>query len=315
MGLVDYVSIGVCVCGPVLYLILFGLWAFYTWGRSQVTEENKLLLVIILAISALTAPLRLIFEWLTMESDLEKRQAALVEQWRRESGEVYLMPVAVRLDAVLPAADNQKYGMGLLGILGDRLEFHYGLNYQRVLRLRSFQLRAYGLLDEDGRLKRDDALTVMICTQPVTNDWHVYRFTVLTLETWTALAAALHTISGLSPVGMSEPVNAVAYRQDMLGHWQRTDYTTTLFLIPQRLLLDWQAIINFDQLREVAVLPSPGVSPLPMLMLVIKYMAADGTLQTVGFDLLFGEATAWAQELHERSGTPLHMATDRKKKA
>lgn len=254
-------------------------------------------------------------KWLRVGSGLKKRKAKLADRWQREGYTVHLMPIEVRLDAQLPASDDSASGVGLLGIVGDVLEFHYyEMEIEHVLTIWSSDLRAYGLVDEEGRLAHDDALEMMLVSEDKHGIWHVHRFTLPALETWTALAAALYKISDLSPVGMSEPVNAMGYHQDMLGHWTRADYTT-LFLIPQRLLLNWQTIISLDQLREVAVLPSPGVNPLNAAMLVIKHAAPDDSFQTVGFDMLSGKADDWARELHERSGAPLHIVEDRKKKA
>ncbi len=253
------------------------------------------------------------FNWLKVGSTLEKRKTELIDKWRQDQLDIHLMPIEARLEAQLPAVTNPASGVGLLGVVGPVLDFYHGFELENVLTIRLSVLRAYGLVDEDGRLDRDDPLEVMIVTEDSQDDWYMYRFTLPALETWTELSAALYTISGLSPGGMSEPVNAMAYRQNMLGHWERTEFTM-LLLIPQRLLLNWQTIVRLDQLREIAVLPSPGVNPLNAAMLVIKHTAPDGSLQTVGFDMLSGKAEDWARELHARSGAPLHMVTDRKKK-
>lgn len=240
----------------------------------------------------------------------------IAERWQNADLPIYLMPVAANFDDDFATGGKSESIPGALGVVGDRDEagagrlIFYALDGFSRLSINGNQLRQYGIVKV---ARAHDSAGVVICTQTAMG-WHAYRFTLPLSQTWQALARALAEISPLSPSTGIGPVNTMGYQQNMLGHWERTDFTT-LYLITGRLILNWQDDIALDHIREISVLPSPGVNPLNAAMLCVKYASPGEDLRTVGFDMLFGAARDWANVLHEQTGAPLHIVDERKKKA
>lgn len=225
---------------------------------------------------------------------------------------VHFPPATVNFKDLLMMGRQVERSIGILQVFDDRIEIASDDSGPR------FTFQAQHLREMTLLTPLSDARRIKFALYSETDTgWRVDKLSVASRDGCEAFISAVQKISGLTPTvnpGIG-PITALGYRQDMLGHWER-GAETTVYLITKYLIVDWQNSIQMKAVREVGVHPSPGSDTLAATaLLVVRHMAPGGHLQTDGFDLAAEEAYTWAQELHQRSGAPLDIIVERKRKA
>ena len=146
--------------------------------------------------------------------------------------------------------------------------------------------------------------------------WHVYKFDLLSHAGSMNLLNALDAL--VVPVTVSRSLEAVKVhyqRQDIYGQWEH-NRVATLYLAPDRLLVNWQSTIPLAEIRELAIMAPPertlGSS---RTMLRITCARPDSAPSVVGFVMGSQDADVWASVLRERTGIAVEVFQGPKKKA
>jgi hypothetical protein len=142
--------------------------------------------------------------------------------------------------------------------------------------------------------------------------WHIHQFGLTDPDAW--FQALDHVGVAHIPARTFGPCKALRLRQNIYGRWAR-DYTLTLYLMPDRLLVNWQTAITVDQIRAVMVFPAViGIGFGRPALLRIEYEDTGGTRRTVGFAMTRDEALEWGTTLADRAGVSFESAWGPKKK-
>jgi hypothetical protein len=150
---------------------------------------------------------------------------------------------------------------------------------------------------------------VLTIYREVSGEW---RLILLATNRVTELVQAIQQVA---PVPISTqpdygPAQALRARQDIYSQWDR-QHTVTLYLAPDRLLTNWHSAVPLDAIRELGVIPAAESSKG---LLRIHFSEPDSKPQTIGFEMDFDRASAWAWQLSRRTGIAVDQAGGRKKK-
>jgi hypothetical protein len=142
--------------------------------------------------------------------------------------------------------------------------------------------------------------------------WHVHQFGFEASHVWIQAMDSAGVVR--IPAQTLGPLDVLRLRQDIYGRWER-DYTMTLYLLPDRLLVNWHTALMIDQIRAVMVLSAVTGSGLRHSSLLrIEYADASDTRHTIGFAIGHNEVGQWGRALAERAGVPFEWERARKKK-
>ncbi len=162
-----------------------------------------------------------------------------------------------------------------------------------------------------AKLRKHDREGTTLITED-RDRWHIFQFGFVTSNVWIQAMESAGIVR--IPAQTLGPLNALRLRQDVYGRWER-DHTITLYLVPDRVLVDWHTALRNDQIRDLAVVDAPArLNVLDRDLLRITYTTDDDARNIIGFVMDDGEAKRWAQVLHTHSGAPLEIITGRKKK-
>jgi hypothetical protein len=145
--------------------------------------------------------------------------------------------------------------------------------------------------------------------------WHVYRFDPLSYVGVMNLLNALEAL--VVPVTVSRSVEAIKvhYRQqNVYGQWEPRR-CATLYLAPDRLLVNWHSSIPLAEMRELAIVTPPNWTLGSRTMLRITYAPPDHAPSVIGFVMSTQDADIWASVLRERTGIVVEHFEGPKKKA
>jgi hypothetical protein len=242
---------------------------------------------------------------LRQEDRLAEHVERLQARWRSENLPVHFGPVGATYYGDSPDHMNTlNPDRGALGLVDDRLLFVGMSSAGFEIAIPLSAIRWISQLGVEAQTS--NTLTIY---REVSGEWRL----ILLATNWvTELVQAMQQIAQvpISTLPDYGPIKALRARQEIYGQWDR-QHTVTLYLAPDRLLTNWHSAVPLDSICELAVIPAAASS---QGLLRIHFSDPDGRPQTIGFEMDFDRASAWAWQLSRRTGIAVDQAGGRKKK-
>ena len=233
------------------------------------------------------------------EREREQRLARARKRWASEGRTIQAKPTLAIYKGDATTTKYEHADPGALGVVDDEVHFvsESSAGFELTIPLDQIRWMAH----EGATLVTE-----------YRDRWHIHRFGFQASDAW--IQAMQNVGVARIPAGTFGPLETLRLRQNVIGRWTR-DHTVTLYLMPDRVLVNWRTALRNDQIRELAVIDTPAwLNILDRDLLRITYEADNRERTTIGFVMDDGTVRRWAQTLHERSGAPLAIIAGRKKK-
>lgn len=247
--------------------------------------------------------------WLPMSMNSRTRLLQSARRaWQQTGGNVHFGPVEARYYGTLNADSTWDASQpGVLGLGDDRL-FFWNATATLKLDIPYAVMRWCSLIQQPG-----DPLGRTVTLHCVVDDRRVIH--AFDLEFDEFLAQAL-TKYGDVPYDANldyGPLDATLHVRDLYGKWGEAR-ACSLFLAPDRLVMDIENAIPFGQMRMVELVRSPANILVTGTLLRLDYALYSGALCTICFDLPPHLARQLGDILAKRAGLALTESAQPKKK-
>ncbi|MBN1200640.1 MAG: hypothetical protein JXJ20_02170 [Anaerolineae bacterium] len=231
-------------------------------------------------------------------------------RWTRSGRAVHYMPVRAVCYGNRPTPDDNfdMAARGALGLADSSLIFTDNRRSILNTMISLDSIRQIVLRRTDGlptRFRKKQSILVIHAELPV--GWRVYTFKCA------KPAVLANQISQLSKQPVEDyaaaredfgPADVTCMIQDVGGK-VLFEGQITLYLAPDRLLLNWQNAIPLAQIHRVDTFPAGSLTALNNAatdLLRIEYRTPNGTRRTAGF--LLDNAQVWADSIHAATRAP-----------